>query len=294
MKRFGLILSALLFGLVMQACTTIPAGYVGIKVNNMGANRGVDELPAVTGFQTFLPMTTSIFTYPTFNQQVKYTLAEDDDYANEEVTFTTKDKMKVGVDVALSYFIQANEVPHFYVKFRNDDIEGFSHGFLKNTVRDAFVQNAGHYTIDDVMGDNSIFIAEVRKDVEQAVLPLGVKIDQFGIIGAPRPPASVLDAIDATQRAKQIALTVEAELKQAEAEAKKQVAAAEGHAQSQIADARGVAESNRLKLSSINDTLLEWERLQAQKMSVQKWNGQLPSTVMGGNVPLMLQIPSNR
>ena len=288
------ILATIVLGMSLMAggCTTISPGYVGVKINQMGSARGVEDIPAVTGLQFYLPFYSAVFEYPTFNQQVKYTLDQDDDYLNEEVTFTTKDKMKIGVDVALSYFIEASQVPHFYVKFRSDDLGNFTHGFLKNTVRDSFVNNGGHYSIDDVMGDNSVFISEVKTDVEAALMAYGIKIDQFGIIGAPRPPAQVLLAIDETQKAKQVAIQLEAELKQSEASAAKRVAEAEGIANAQVARAKGEAEANRLMSSSITGTLLEWQRLQAQRESIGKWDGTLPTTVLGGNTPTILQIPT--
>ena len=68
-------------------------------------------------------------------------------------------------------------------------------------------------------------------------------IDQFGFIGSPRPPSSVIDAINAKVQAQQIAVQKQNELVQAQADAAKLVAAADGQAKAQVAIANGAVPS---------------------------------------------------
>jgi regulator of protease activity HflC (stomatin/prohibitin superfamily) len=58
----------------------------------------------------------------------------------------------------------------------------------------------------------------------------GVSVQQFGLIGALRPPQSLLDAVNLKTRAIQESIRAENEVRTAEAEAKKRVAIAEGEA----------------------------------------------------------------
>jgi hypothetical protein len=46
----GLFIAAGMFG----GCTTVPAGHVGIVVNNMGKDKGVQSYTAKTGFFFYL------------------------------------------------------------------------------------------------------------------------------------------------------------------------------------------------------------------------------------------------
>ena|ERR1700687_5466549 len=64
-----LVASALFIG----GCTTIRPGHVGIVVNNLGANRGVQDYTPTTGFVTYNPATTSVVEYPTYVQTIKWT-----------------------------------------------------------------------------------------------------------------------------------------------------------------------------------------------------------------------------
>jgi hypothetical protein len=60
----GVILLVLLF----QSCERIDAGHVGVKVNQYGDNKGVDDVVAVTGMVFYNPFTTTVYEFPTFIQ----------------------------------------------------------------------------------------------------------------------------------------------------------------------------------------------------------------------------------
>jgi regulator of protease activity HflC (stomatin/prohibitin superfamily) len=175
------------------------------------------------------------------------------------------------------------------VKFRNDNIEQFTHGFLRNVARDAINRTGSQYTVQEIMGEKkSELELDSRKDLQQQVTDIGVVIDQFGFIGSPRPPESVIAAINAKVQAQQIAVQKQNELVQSQADAAKLVAAAEGQAKAQVAIANGEAESNRVRAASISENIIKWQQLAVTDRWIEKWNGQVPSVQAGGNLPGML------
>lgn len=288
-KTLLILLSSLL--LVVSACTTIPAGSVGIVVNNLGHNRGVQDYATTTGFVTYNPWTTSVLEWPVNVQTAVWTASKDEGHpTNEEITFTTKDNMVVSADVSLSYSLLPEKVPAFYVKFRTADMETFTHGFLRNITRDSFNEVASAYPVERIMGDNADFIRETRAKVQGQVDQYGIHIDQFGVIGAPRPPAQVVASINAKVQATQIAIQKQNEVAQATADALKSVAYAKGQADSAIATAEGEAKSNQIKNQSITPTILEWRRLDIEEQKLKKWNGALPSTILGNGGTPMIQL----
>jgi len=109
------------------------------------------------------------------------------------------------------------------------------------------------------------------------VAAYGVVIQQFGIIGAPRPPDAVLQAINLKISATQLAIQKQNELVQAEADAKKVIAKADGD-----------AKANERLAQSITPQLLQWTALEIQRMSIAKWNGALP-TYNAGSLPFVMQ-----
>ncbi len=271
--------------------TVVNPGHVGIVVNSYGQDRGVESYPKVTGVVWYNPFTTSVLEYPTFVQNAVWTHSLTEGKAvNEEITFTNADQMQIAADISLAYHLNGERVPAFYVKFRSDDINTFTHGFLRNLAREKFDSVAGKYKIESIMGDNAPFLKQVRDDLQKELDPIGVQLDQFGIIGAPRPPPAVQEAINGKVKATQDAQRGENELRSISAQAKKDAAKAEGEANAAIAKARGEATSNEIVTRSLTPALLDWRRLDIQQNSIAKWNGVLP-VYSGGSVPL-IQLPT--
>jgi regulator of protease activity HflC (stomatin/prohibitin superfamily) len=270
-------------------CTTVGPGYAGIKVNMYGTDKGVSGFPLVTGIQFYNPITTRILEYPTFIQTAIWTKdANEGSPKNEELTFNTKEGMSVSTDISLSYSLVPDKVPSFYVKFRSDDLNTFTHGFLRNTARDAFNEVAVGYLADEINGPKKEeFLTAVRARVNKNVEDYGVKIEQFGVIGNLRLPEAVMTAINGKIKAIQDAIRVENEVRQATAEANKTVATAEGAAKARIAEAEGTAKSNTLINESLNDKLIEWKRLELQGQALNRWDGKMPQYNGGGALPFI-------
>lgn len=288
--KTALLLLLGLSALGSSACTTIQPGHVGITVNSYGKNRGVEDYPAVTGFVTYNPFSTDVIEYPVFVQNVSWTKdAAEGHPTNEEISFNTGDQMVVYADIALAYQLDQVKAPAFYVKFRADDIDKWTHGFLRNLTRNKFDEVAGKYKIEAIMGDNAPFLKEVHDAVQKELDPYGVKLDQLGFIGSPRPPQAVIDSINGKVKATQDAIRVENEVRQTKAQAEKNVAQAEGEAAAAIAKANGEAKANAIVNSSISPNLLEWRRLDISNLATSRWNGALP-TYSGGTMPF-LQLP---
>jgi regulator of protease activity HflC (stomatin/prohibitin superfamily) len=279
MKKYAVALLVLSLIIGMTGCTRVGPGHVGIKVNLAGDNRGVEDIPLSTGWVYRNLFTQQVFIYPTFVQTAVWTHnLEEGRAVNEEITFTTMDQLQVAADISLAYQLESSKIPHFYVKFRNDDVSLFTHGFLRNLAREKFDNAAGKYKIEQIMGDNAQFLAEVRAALQKDLDPIGVQLQQFGFIGAPRPPKSVIDAINAKVEATQLAIQAENKVRQSTAEA-----------QQAIAKAKGEAEANRILTASLSPQLLAWRQLQIQQDAVARWNGQRP-TYEGIGSGMLLQV----
>jgi regulator of protease activity HflC (stomatin/prohibitin superfamily) len=290
-KKYRLLLIPILIVLFFAGCATrIGPGRVGIKVDLAGSQRGVEELPIRTGWVFYSFLSSTIVEYPTSVQTAKWTRdPTEGSVNNEEMSFNTKDGLTVYGDLSVSYHLDSAKVPAFYVKFRNDDINQFTHGFLRNVARDAINRTGSQYTVQEVMGEKKSELEQnSRAELQKQVGDIGVVIDQFGFIGSPRPPQSVIDSINAKVQAQQIAVQKQNELVQSQADAAKLVAAAEGQAKAQIAVANGEAESNRVRAASISQNIIEWQKLAVTDRWIAKWNGQVPQVQTGANGPGML------
>jgi len=235
-----------------------------------------------------------IVEFPTFVQTVKWTADISEGHPlNEEIVFNSKEGQEVRADVSLSYAIESGKVPDFYVKYRTDDLEKFTHGILKDIVRNSLNEMASTYTLEDIYGENKErFLTETRQRIQAQVEPVGVQIQQFGFIGKPRFTAAIEQAITQKTQAITDAERARNQLAVTQAEVAKTVAQAEGEARSAIERARGEAESNRLRQASITPQLLEWKRLENQRALIDRWNGELPHTVLSDKAGLIMPLPS--
>jgi regulator of protease activity HflC (stomatin/prohibitin superfamily) len=315
-KSFLMMMLLALTSFQLQSCTMVEPGHVGIVVNKMGSDRGVEEYPQETGLVWYNPITSRVFEYPTYVQTVVWTKSvTEGNPVNEEMSFNTRDGMVMTGDVSLSYSIVAPFVPKFYVKFRSDQLSTFTHGFLRNQARDKFAEVASVYSVEEVYGEKKeTFLKEVKSRLNKELSQIGVVIEQFGFVGAPRPPENVVAAINMKIAATQKAMQIENELRQSQAEALKVIAKAEGEAKARMAAAHGeamsavalaegeatatmaraeaTAKSNELISRSISDKALEWKRLALQEQAISRWNGARPQIEGASSNGIMFQLPA--
>ena len=290
----GVVLIAVwLVGSFLVGITRIEAGYVGIEVNLAGSQRGASEIPVRTGWVFYSPLTTQIIEFPTFVQTVKWTRDVNEGHpVNEEMGFNSKEGMEIYSDVSLSYAIEPLRVPDFYVKYRVNNLDRFTHGILRDIVRNALNEVASTYTVEDIYGEKKAqFLNQVEQQIQAKVANVGVGVQQFGFMGAPRVPSVIAQAITAKAQAIQEAERAKNELATTQAEAAKKIAEAEGDAKSAVTRAQGEADANRIRQNSLTPQLLELRRLENQRALIERWNGQLPAVQAGQNEGMFLQLP---
>jgi regulator of protease activity HflC (stomatin/prohibitin superfamily) len=249
------------------SCERIDAGHVGVKVNQYGDNKGVDDVVAVTGMVFFNPFTTTVYEFPTFIQHKEY--------KNENsFVVNSKDGSEFSVSPIMNYSVQRDKVPTIFSKYRRP-LEDIEEGFLKTAVYDAFRLATNKYTADELISNRAVFEIEVRKLLDNQLLKEGFVINQFtsNLIY----PETFKKSIEAKNNAVQAALRAENEVKTAEAQAKIKVATAEGNAQAMLTSAKAEAESNRMKQQTLTPLLLQLEW-------INKWDGKLP---VYGQAPML-------
>lgn len=272
-QRMKTIISAVVgFFLIVTlffSCERIDAGHVGVKVNQYGDNKGVDDVVAVTGMVFYNPFTTAIYEFPTFIQHKEYK-------GENSFVVNSKDGSEFNVSPIMNYSVQRDKVPTIFSKYRRP-LEDIEEGFLKTAVYDAFRLATNKYTADELISNRAVFEIEVRRLLDGQLLKEGFIINQFtsNLIY----PETFKKSIEAKNNAVQAALRAENEVKTAEAQAKIKVATAEGNAQAMLTSAKAEAESNRMKQQTLTPMLLQLEY-------INKWDGKLP---VYGTVPQMFK-----
>jgi regulator of protease activity HflC (stomatin/prohibitin superfamily) len=255
----GAVLGFILLALLVNSCERIDAGHVGVKVNQYGDNKGVDDVVAVTGMVFYNPFTTTVYEFPTFIQHKEYK-------GENSFIVNSKDGSEFSVSPIMNYSVQRDKVPSIFAKYRRP-LEDIEEGFLKTAVYDAFRLATNKYTADELISNRAVFEIEVRRLLDGQLLKEGFIINQFtsNLIY----PETFKKSIEAKNNAVQAALRAENEVKTAEAQAKIKVATANGNAQAMLTAAKAEAEANSLKQRTITPMLLQLEW-------INKWDGKLP------------------
>jgi regulator of protease activity HflC (stomatin/prohibitin superfamily) len=265
----GGVIAIVVVVFLMASCERIDAGHVGVKVNQYGDNKGVDDIIAVTGVVFYNPITTRIYEFPTFIQHKEYK-------GDNSFIVNSKDGSEFNVSPIMNYSVQRDKVPSIFAKYRRP-LEDIEEGFLKTAVYDAFRLATNKYTADELISNRAVFEVEVRRLLDGQLLKEGFTINQFtsNLIY----PETFKRSIEAKNNAVQAALRAENEVKTAEAQAKIKVATAEGNAQAMLTSAKAEAESNRMKQQTLTPLLLQLEY-------INKWDGVLP---VYGTVPQLFR-----
>ena len=248
----------------------VPAGYVGIKVHMYGTNKGVDNEVLNVG-RYWISINEELYTYPIF--QINYTFTKEigeGDPNNEEFTFQTSEGMVCSIDLGVSLHFDRDKISKMFQTYRKgpDEIRSV---VIRNSIRDALNKVSSTMGVESVYSSGkSKMIDDVTTLASNQLKETGILIDKISLIGAIRLPAQVKAALDAKVSATQKAQQRENELREAEATAKKLVAQAQGE-----------AEANNIKMNSLSDKIIEWQKVQNETAAIEKWNGVLPQVTSG-------------
>jgi regulator of protease activity HflC (stomatin/prohibitin superfamily) len=272
--------------------TRVDAGHVGIRVKLAGSDRGIQDMPVVTGWVVYNPLTEQIVLFPTSVQNVVWTQSAHEGKAyDESITFSSAEGVNVNADIGLSFHIEASLAPKLYGRFRLNDLEKLSDGYMHNTVREAFNDVASKLPVQDIYGaGKSQMLSEVTQKCRDVFGKDGIVIDQLTINGTLRLPQNVMDAINRAMEATQKAL-----------ESRNRVAQVQAEAEQAITQAHGGAEAARQKAQGDADALLIKARAEAQANEIirlsttpavlqyralEHWDGKLPE-YNAGQLPLL-------
>ncbi len=282
LKRIVLGAMALVAVLVLlpSTFTYVNPGYVGIVIHRAGG--GVDPTPLGPGVHARLPFATGIEEYPVFLKTLVLTRSSNEgSTGNDEINVNSVEGQPLSLDVSLSFEIDPAQTPRLYSTFRTD-INLITHGYVKQTIRQALQEVIGQEPVADVIGPKK---AEATNRtmalIAHRLAPYGFQVKQF-TINELRAPSTVMDAINTKNVMQQQALTAQNELQKNTFQAQGDSIKAAGRAKAITAEAEAQARANELLARSVTPTLVQYELMK-------KWDGKLPQ-VSGGNTPL-IQLP---
>ncbi|MCS7086645.1 MAG: SPFH domain-containing protein, partial [Bacteroidia bacterium] len=273
---FGaLVGSGLLLFFLLYDWVKIPAGHVGVLVNLYGSTRGVQAEELGVGRYWEGPGE-EIYIFPVYERNYVWTQDSQEGSPNDEsFTFQTSEGLAINADIGITCTVEHDKVSTLFEKYRLH-LDEIVAGPLRNAVRDAINRHAATLTVEEVYSEKKVWLMDtVFKEVAKEFKPKGILVSKISLIGTFRLPQSVLEALNAKITATQRAMQRENELREAEAEARKK-----------IIQAKADAEANEIRQRTITPLLIEQQKLENQRLAIEKWNGVLPQYTGDGGVPL--------
>ena len=283
MKRIFGFLMITLVAMSFASCSKVEAGYVGIKVDMLGSSKGVNDEVLGPG-RYFAGPNTEIFTFPTYQVNYTYTASSDEgSEANEQFVFQTVEGMECSADLGVSMHFEEQSIAKMFQTYRKG-VNEIRAVVVRNAIRDALNKVTSNMPVESVYGEGKAkMIDTVKIIVKNQLKSTGIYVDNLYLIGSVRIPTSVQQALNDKVQMTQLAQKAENERRKAEAEAAIKVAKAKGDAESLLTVARAEAEANRLKQSTLNALLI-------QQQWIEKWDGGLPTYMMGSGQGVMLNL----
>lgn len=193
-----------------------------------------------------------------------------------EANAVSKDLQTVNSTVAVNYRVGFDSSANIYKNIG----ENYESIVLLPAMQESMKSISAKYTAEELITKRTQVGIEIQETLEEKVSDYGIIIEKFNIVNFDFS-AEFNDAIEAKQVAEQNLLKTKTEQEQvlvvAEAEAKKKQIQAEAEADAIATKAKAQAEANKLLAESLNDNVIDYEK-------IQKWDGKMPYATGGSTI----------
>ncbi len=246
---------------IASAVVIIPAGNTGV-VMTFGK---VSDTVLQEGFHLKVP----------FVQNVEI-ISNKIQKQEVEAAAVSKDLQTVSSNIAVNYRVGLDSSANIFKNIGRD----YQTIVLLPAVQESMKSVSAKYTAEELITLRAQVGQEIKESLESKVVEYGIVIEKFNIVNFDFS-AEFNSAIEAKQVAEQTLIKTKTEQEQAlviaDAEAKKKLIAAEAEAKAILQTAQAQAEANELLSESLNETLVEYQK-------ILKWNGELPLATGGSSI----------
>lgn len=266
----------------------VPAGHVGIAVT-MGS---VSQTVRQEGVYVKLPFFQQIRTMEARTQKIEW------NDPNSPITAASKDLQDVYILAVVTYHISAESAPRIFQTIGMDYAEKKVVPLTLNAIK----THTGKFNVAEILNNRETITNDVNNDVAAQLLANDIILENVSLVNIDFR-TEYKEAIELKQIAeKQVetqqftlekqALEAQQQVKKAEADKQAQILSAEAEKQAKILEGEGIEEFNKKITQSITEDLLKYKELQNQEKAIERWDGQYPSVVAGGDSVPLIQVPT--
>lgn len=179
----------------------------------------------------------------------------------------TKDLQDVSISFAINFQLSPEKVMDLYKKIGQNYVEII----LQPATQEALKNVTSKYTAEELITKRSEVSQQIIEELSAKVGKYGIIINELNIID--------LNFSEAYNKAIEDKQVAEQEVKKAQQELEKTKIEAE----KKVAEAKAEADALKLQKEEITPELLELRRIEAQLKAIEKWSGNLPTTITGSD-----------
>ena len=266
-KAVGVVLLSVVLGFLNPyEVERVDSGHVAILVENLGDDKGMSKVEYKRGWVIFNAFTQRYYEFPVFQQHIDY----------EENTVITRGGFQATIKPSFNYSLNPTTVDAMFQNLRVD-IKTVEHGWLKNAIISSVNDVANLFTVDSIFNHRAEFEAAIISEANKRV---GKWFTVSQLRTNIAPPPAITKAIEEKTKAVQEAQAATQRTLVATAEAQEKIARAKGDSAQAVIAAAGRAEAVKKEQQFLTPLYIEY-------LKVQKWKGEVPTTVLGGSNALL-------
>ena len=257
-KYITLVLFIVVF--VCMSIRIVQPGFVGVSVFlGTASNDGLSE-----GLHIVMPWLTKVYPVDTRIQKVEASSFEA----------ASKDLQSVKAAIIVNYNLEKDKVVKLYREIGID----YADIIIKPGIAETYKATTANFTAEALITQRQTVSTQIKQMLHERLEPYGIIVNQVNVVDFDFS-AEFNRAIEAKVTAEQEALKAEKQLERIKFEAQQAEEKAKGEALAVIEKAKAEAESLQMRLEFAKPEIIMLN-------AVEKWDGKLPVTVFGGQIPI--------
>ncbi len=251
------LVAAFFLTILQDTVVIIPAGHRGIVFDTV---KGIMPVSLKEGINYLTPYLQQVTIMDVRVQKAEFTASA-----------ASKDLQMVHTTIAVNILPDEAEVPWLYKSVGIDYAEKIVHPAVQEVLK----ASSALYTAEELVTKREQVKQVINDELAKILKKSNIILKETYLTDFQFSP-EFEKAIESKQVAEQDALKAQRDLQRIKIEAEQQVA-----------KARAEAEGLRMQKGAITTELLELRRIEMQKLAIEKWDGQMPQVMMGGNTPFV-------
>lgn len=247
----------LVVALIKNSVVVVPAGHRAVIFDKFS---GVRPASLKEGINIITPFIQEAVLFDIRVRKVEF-----------DATAASKDLQSVRTKVALNFHPDNEKIADLY---RNVGVD-YAEKVIHPAVQEAVKATTALYTAEELITRREEVKKHIHELLQRQATPSNLLINETYITDF-EFSSEFAHAVESKQIAEQQAFKAKRDLDRIKIEADQK-----------IAQARAEAQSLTMQREAITPNLIELRRIEAQKFAIDKWNGQLPQTMLGNTTPFI-------